>query len=597
MISGLGARLSMLLVVAVGLFSCSGRNVDYARVIPQEVKMVAALELRDLYKKSDLTANELSEYLQGTWAGSEESISLLRDGNSIGIATDYPVYFFALPEQADSVLPVDSMPNGVLPGDEGEPIHDSIVAALDAEIAAAATDTTSGIAPAIPYEDMMVYEVASSRSEDVAFVAKVSDRAKLEEAIAKSGLSAEDPASASYSLYYLDDTYIAVDDERVVVTSRGDLLPSLMAQDKETSFISSKGFEKMEKTKGDIRLTFSTKALMDEGMYNPYMLASSSMPLEDDLMKLYDFSKIYWIGSLAFESGKAVLDVVVHSEDKNYSATIEQAAQAMLTPSGVFSKFFAKESLFFANISFGGSRLVDVLERMKTLDMLRTLSEVVGIEELPALLSSVKGDVTLGMSDIDVMTGTSDFRVYAQLESEAPFRALVARLEQGNKSNEVMSPSDADSTDLDQYAWSGLFSDPKLTKVDDNNYVYQNGILSIGISFKDNLLGLSLQAGDEAMDKIWEAVSGDDITDQPLVKSILDKNYSFVYNNLATLSSPALAPVLAFVPRNIVAELRKISGLRTYTISETEQRVELLMVDEKTNALEQLLDIATTLAR
>lgn len=588
----------MLLVVAVGLFSCSGRNVDYARVIPQDAEVVAALELRDLYKKGNFDVNALSEFLSDAWVGSQDGLSMLRDGNSVGIATDYPVYIFVLSRPAvDSLLQVDSVYDSSVVVDDTELDHDSIVTALEVKMSTAANDdTTSSITPAVHYEDLMEAETSPSRSEDIAFVAKVSDRAKLEEAIVRSGFSVEDSASASYGLYHFDDIYVAVDDERVVVTGRGDLLPRLMGQTKEASFISGKGFEKMEKLSGDVRLICSLKALMDESArrnnYSVMLPRPTIIPtkLGADLMQAYDLSKVYWVGALAFESGKVVLDVAIHSEDKGYSATIEQNAQALLTPSGEFSKFFGKESLFWANMSFDGSRLVDVFKRMKVQNMLQELTESTGLD-LVALLSSVKGDVTLGMSDIDATVGTSDFRIYAQLESEGPFRALIARLEQ--ETAEL-----ADSTALEKEdGWGGLFPRPKFTKVDDNNYLYHNGIFGISFSFKDKVLGFSVQGGDKATDKIWCTVSGDDIADQPLVKPVRNKSTGFVYNNLATLSSPALAPVLAFVPRGVVAELRKISGLRAYTVSATEQRVELLLVDEKTNALEQLIGIGKVLSR
>ncbi len=191
---------------------------------------------------------------------------------------------------------------------------------------------------------------------------------------------------------------------------------------------------------------------------------------------------------------------------------------------------------------------------------------------------------------MDIKEGTSDLRLYVQLKSEEPLRALVAQIER------EVTASAQDTTEREEDLLSSLLSEPRYTRLDADNAEYHNGLFKIGLSFKDNAFCLSVSAG-KLPSGLWQAVAGDDISEQPLVEPTEGKPARFVYNNLATLSSPALMPLLAFVPQETVTELRKISGIRTQTLSVREQRFELLMVDEKTNALEQLVGILTALGR
>lgn len=567
-------RLVAILVAMLGIFSCSQRNIDYARVIPNDAEMVVALELEKLYDKSGLDPKALPTSLESGLADHGPLLDLMYKGKESGVALNYPLYLFVLKGQD-----VDSISMGL------DSLSDTTsYMAVDTAISSDLTEEEEEY-----YEEEDLYDGNNMALDvHVAVVAKLSDRDKFEKMLLSTESLSEVSLSENYKIYSYEGSYIVIDQERVLVLDQIDLVPTLMAQSKEQSFIAGKAFEKMEKQAGDIRLSFPLNTIFHNSLNDVAHLSAMGLPTSwyTNLIERYDLDKIYWLGSLAFEPGKAVLDVAVHSDDDVYSADLQQSLQAILKPDGAFHKFFAKESLFFAHFGIDGARLLEYL--MSKQEVSDTLLEIEKGIDLKGLLSSIKGDVTLGMSDIDLSEGASDFRIYMQLEDEKPLRAYIAQLEQS-------TIKDKEESD-DEKGW-GLISDPSFTKIDDDNYLYHNGLFGTGFSFKDKRMCLSLVANAKSIPNVWEAVSGDDISDQPLVKPILNRNVSVVYNNLATLSSPALAPILAFAPRKIVSELRKISGLRSYSVSGSEQRLEILMADEKTNALKQLVGIIEALAQ
>ncbi len=572
----LPVRLVMLLVVALGLFSCSQRNVDYARAIPSDAEAVVALELKSLYKKSNLDADNLPAPLAEIFASDTSVLELMRDGKSFGIAVDHPVYLFFPPAQEAEVAPQDSTATDAQLLVDSAMVIDSIVA-IEVE-ASASVDSL--------IELETVYE--PSTQENVALVAKVSDRAKLEEALTKAGLSSEPSGSEDYTLYRLDGGYVAVDDERLLIANDEALLSELRARTKEASILSTKGFEKMEALGGDIRGLISLRLLTSNALATAGGLSPATNPLlqSSAYIEQFDLSKVYWIGGVSFEAGKVVANVVLHSDDKAYDETLDKAGLALLPTEGRFDQFFSKESFFMASMGLDGARLLENLKETKALEALGAPDSI----DLEGLLSSIKGDITLGMSEMDIKEGTSDLRLYVQLKSQEPLRALLAQIER------EVNASAQDTTEREEDLLSSLLSEPSYTRLDADNAEYHNGLFKIGFSFKDNAFCLSVSAG-KLPSGLWQAVEGDDISEQPLVEPTDGKPARFVYNNLATLSSPALMPLLAFVPQEIVTELRKISGVRSQTLSVREQRFELLMVDEKTNALEQLVGISTALGR
>ncbi len=572
----LPVRLVMLLVVALGLFSCSQRNVDYARAIPSDAEAVVALELKSLYNKSNLDADNLPAPLAELLASETSVLELMRDGKSFGIAVDHPVYLFFPPAQEAEVAPQDLTATDAQLLVDSAMVIDSIVA-IEAE-ASASVDSLIDLEPA--YEP--------SNEEHVALVAKVSDRAKLEEALTKAGLSSEPSGTEDYTLYRLDGGYVAVDDERLLIANDEALLSELRARTKEASILSTKGFEKMEALGGDIRGLISLRLLTSNALASAGGLAptANSLMLSSAYTEQFDLSKVYWIGGVSFEAGKVVANVVLHSDDKAYDETLDKAGLALLPTEGRFDQFFSKESFFMASMGLDGARLLENLKETKALEALGAPDSI----DLEGLLSSIKGDITLGMSEMDIKEGTSDLRLYVQLKSQEPLRALLAQIER------EVNASAQDTTEREEDLLSSLLSEPSYTRLDADNAEYHNGLFKIGFSFKDNAFCLSVSAG-KLPSGLWQAVEGDDISEQPLVEPTDGKPARFVYNNLATLSSPALMPLLAFVPQEIVTELRKISGIRTQTLSVREQRFELLMVDEKTNALEQLVGISTALGR
>lgn len=572
----LPVRLVMLLVVALGLFSCSQRNVDYARAIPSDAEAVIAFELKSLYKKSGFDVDNLPAPMAELLANDPSVLGLMRDGKSFGIAVDHPVYLFVSPGQEARVAPQNLTATDAQLLVDSAMVIDSIVP-IESD-ASASVDSLADLETACE----------PSSVERVALVAKVSDRSKLEEALTKAGLASEPSGSEAYTLYRLDGGYVTVDDERLLIVNSEALLSKLRAQTKEESILSTKSFEKMEALGGDIRGLISLRLLTSNALASAGGLApmANHLMLSSAYIEQFDLSKVYWIGGVSFEAGKVVANVVLHSDDKAYDETLDKAGLALLPTEGRFDQFFSKESFFMASLGIDGARLLENLKETKALDALGVPDSV----DFEGLLSSIKGDITLGMSEMDIKEGTSDLRLYVQLKSQEPLRAFLAQIER------EVSASAQDTTEREEDLLSSLLSEPRYTRLDADNAEYHNGLFKIGLSFKDNAFCLSVSAG-KLPSGLWQVVEGDDISAQPLVEPTEGKPARFVYNNLATLSSPALMPLLAFVPQKIVTELRKISGIRTQTLSVREQRFEVLMVDEKTNALEQLVGILTALGR
>lgn len=332
-------------------------------------------------------------------------------------------------------------------------------------------------------------------------------------------------------------------------------LPALLKQTADNSVVKTPYFERLRKEKGDIAYYASLKSLPDLYRHS----------LTTGLGKGIDLKELALIGHTNFEKGKIVTDLEYYTENPEVKALLEKQSQSAQKMNDSFLKYFPKSTLVFLSLGVKGEEFYNLLQENEEFRNL-TFGKVENIKEI---LSSLDGDISFGLIDV-TMNGIPTFVTYADVKDNDGLKKLY------EKKNDL-----------------GIGEE--LLQLGTDEYVYKTRNMSFFFGIKDKHFYLT---NNELVYKSIGKAAEKSVKDTDYASKIKNQ-YFFMAINIQAIVDLPLVKMVKNVggPSQMYYDvLSHIDYIMSTSSEKNKVEIGVYLKDEKTNALQQMVDFAKQFA-
>lgn len=419
-----------------------------------------------------------------------------------------------------------------------------------------------------------VYLFVDDKGEKGGLLACVQDKGKLNELVGL--LGKQQPSAAiedkgAYSQVVQEQGVLAYSDCSCLLlfSDKGkdaDLqtwASELMGGENKNSFCDSKGFESMEKIKGDISVFMSMVMLPEE--YK--MMAKMSMPAT------VDWKDVNIVAGVHFEKGRMVLDIetLINDALKKEYEKIRPIYSKETTDK--FLKMFPKGSFMWVDMGLKGDKLYETL--MKEPAMAAQLGGVQTMFDLKSALSAIDGETVICISNLEPLS----FALMAEVENSdfmQSFESLKPMLD--------MTRGQMKLVETGKNAYELQMADGRMMGVQGNVSIYIGVKDGVFYLTNDKMCAEQKEADNSMKNESWAG-------------NVPGKRCFFVMN-CYSLNEIMNANHQVYSSKDQLTQ-RMLSVMDYMTVEaedDTHGRMELGMKDKETNVLKQWISLGKELA-
>lgn len=264
----------------------------------------------------------------------------------------------------------------------------------------------------------------SIENKQVGLVAKVKKQASLNElftSLQSEGACSTPEKKDTYSETIIGDNLVCTyDDNSLLILFAADNVAQgqqqaaiYMAQDEKQSIIPNKAFQKAINKGTDFSYFVSLSGYTNAATQYMKMLGGSTLPMMSIIPDSLLWSKIFMIGSLNFEKGKITSEAGYTSDDKDALKKFEDFSPANKQTNAFLNRFPAS-TIYYTGLNLNGEKLYNIVE-----PNLSNLPTPVNTDELKKLLSSINGDMAIGITKLGMM-GIPSVLFYSEVKDNYP---------------------------------------------------------------------------------------------------------------------------------------------------------------------------------
>ena len=500
------SRLFMLVAIVAAMVSCTEKTSEYTNVIPADAAVVVEIHAQSLLDKSGANNDEDKQKLIGA-------------------------------------------------------ISDGLNAATSKHVEQIIKDgSASGLSVKDP-----VYIFSNKQVNAVGIAAKVDDIKKLKntfEVMATEEII--EPITESNGLHFVkfDNEGICVFNESTLLVyqvRRADDIKEqatkLMKQDAKAGVAENASFQNMLKKKGDIRFFFNLDALPRE---QRHQFGSSFS--EDANIKEIDIC-----GSLSFEKGKIALLAEICTDNKEVKDLLKKQQEITGKLNETFLANFPASTLMYMTFNINGEKLYDMIQNDERLSKQFQQADA---EMLKGIFSSVKGDISLGLTNV-TMSEPPTFIAYAEAKNGSALEQLYAA-----KDDLKMRSSD------------------DFTKVGDNEYILKSRDITLYFGYKDSYIYATT---DPVAHKNIGKKESKSLKEAAYASHMKGKSQFVVIDVKSILDLPMVKMLSAMGGREAATYINVISNISYLEVTgnqDNQSEINLWLTDEDTNSLKQIVDLA-----
>ncbi len=332
------------------------------------------------------------------------------------------------------------------------------------------------------------------------------------------------------------------------------LLSGLLKQDAENSLAKNAGFKKMLDRKGDFKFFASMNAIPEVYARQINFGLPQGIELKDLMM----------LGNLSFEKGKITARFENYTENEEVKELMKKQEKAMSKLNGAFLKYFPASTLGILSIGANGEEFYKLLLENKEFRDQVSLAEA---DDIKAIANAFKGDITIGLLDVGVMSSEPGFVAYAEVKEGNTLQALY-------ENKQALS----------------LRAGEDIIKLGENEYLFKGRSLRLFYGVKNDQMYVT--NNEMVYKNIFKAVDGS-IKDLEFTKEMKGKNVFFAINMDAILELPAVKMVAGFGGEEVqmyLALASAVSYLECTGETNGETTISLCLKNKDVNALKQMVD-------
>lgn len=332
-------------------------------------------------------------------------------------------------------------------------------------------------------------------------------------------------------------------------------ITGLLKQTADNSISKNAGFQKMQKSKGDVTFFASMNAIPETYARQ----INAGIPSE---INLKDMSII---GGLSFEDGKIAINFENYSENEQVNALLKKQEKANKKLSNTFLKYFPESTLAFFSIGTNGEELYKLLQNNQEF---RNSVSIAKADDIKNLFSSFNGDISIGLVNV-TMNNAPTFVAYAEVKNGDALKAIYTNKQQ-----------------------LGLSKGDDILQLSENEYVYKTKGMNIFFGTRGKQL---YATNDELLYKNIGKPIDKSIEEAPYASDIKGKSLFFVVNANAIVDLPVVK-MLAGLGGEEFQTYYKLSSQASYfditSVNGEKTEIALVLKDKEVNALKQIIDFA-----
>lgn len=508
-------RLSAMFFWTLMVCACA-KQTEYTNVIPTDAKFVASANLQALGQKADLESTENQAILQKLTEALKSEMSatafqqverLLNTPSESGIDFSSPVYVFAT------------------------------------------SNVTAAIAAKVNDENKLVSLLQAAEKEQALSTIQEGNGYKYCTA------SEQNLIAFTPGILLITSCDNASDAELLK-----DNTEAMLAQTAETSLSSNAGFQRIMQKKSDISLYMPFKYLYDSlaDIYSDVYagIAKQTIPNADYMQHMI------MLADLTFENGEMRLTGEQYTEDPKTQEIIDKSYESLYPIENKYLSKFPQSTLTLFSFGINGEKYLELLQENKELMEKLTAEQ---LELIKLILNLFDGEITGGLTGIDLRGGMPLFTLYGDAKDEQTFDHFCQQLIK-----------------------QGL----PLAKINEHEYSIGNQRNSISLGINGKTLYLTNDKANFNKEQSTPA------TNNAYASDIQGKNGACVIDINAICAMPIVQTMAQFggnEAQMYVKLCQKLDYLICYG-EKTQYTISLKLKDKQTNSLKQIVDESRALA-
>ncbi|MCI1683177.1 MAG: DUF4836 family protein [Bacteroides sp.] len=499
--------LTLLVVLTVLISACS-QKLEYTNVIPRDANVVMTIRMKSLAEKAgfndetnETARQKLKDMLKSglSASGFQQIEKIVEEPEKAGIDVNVPIYLFS--------------------------------------------------SPALPY---------------IALVSKVSNKNDLQtllETLEKEKLCSPIEKADNYEYTEIGkQALLAFNSSALLCVAYNNISQSenikqaivpLFKQDVKNSICSTPIFEKLQKSKGDISLFFSSTSIPET--YRK--LTGSVLPRSNSQNDLSILS------NLSFENGKIRMECEYLTQNAETQKAIEKYSNAMRPINNTFLAYFPQSTLVVFSMGINGEKLYDALQGNEEFQSLFSNPQSSNIKNI---FNALQGDLTIGLTGVSPY-GSPEFLAYANIKNKSAIEQLYER-----------------KSEL------GLNAGEDIIKLGNDEYAFKSPEINFFFGFRNDALYITNNKQLYQTNKM-EAPSALNTEYAPEIKG---KRAVLIINMESVLNIPFVKVMVAYGGPEYTAYhslANKIAYIKT-SIDSQNIEMTLQLKNKDINALKQIVD-------
>lgn len=413
-----------------------------------------------------------------------------------------------------------------------------------------------------------VYFFLSNRFSLPTLVAKVSDENRLHaslEILDKEKISTVPVTEADgYSYMQVDKSFFAFNknvailcllDKNLTMEEAQKSITALMKQDQKNSIASKEFFKKVNNGKGDVNFYTKTESTFNKEFSSQLAWGLSSKIKPEDLN---------FLGHLTFEKGQITFGGECYTENEEVKRLLKEQEKVFKKIEGNFMGYFPNSTLGFFNLAINGKELYNLLKENKEFRQSLSMAKAADVEKL---LQTFDGDLSVGVINVS-LDKMPTFAAYAKVKENDFLQELYKR------KNEL-----------------GLSKRDQLLQLDKNKYVLKSGANHLFFGIKEQTFYVT---NDDLIYKNIATETAHSLKETPFFSEMKGKMCFSVLNISELLELPMVKMLMALGGEEMKMYGDATANASVLTLSSDSEQSELKLVlkDQKTNALKQIVDFA-----
>ncbi|KAA6321964.1 hypothetical protein EZS27_028444 [termite gut metagenome] len=419
----------------------------------------------------------------------------------------------------------------------------------------------SGINIAAPF-----YIAFTEITKDPVILAKVNNLNKLKSfwnvmASERITTPIEKRENYNYGTFAGNNSAICAFNESVLLFGANNLaeMDKLMSQKKTERGAFNPTFVKLQERKGEIKYYLNLKTLAKVNFMGT--------PLNEDMKGKFDMELFFF---MSFEKGKVCMQADMVTKNENLKQLFEKSAKAIGKQKSVFTNKIPSSVFAYIGFNINGEEYYQYLKDITTTYSTMFAGLAPYFEAGKELFSWIKGDVAVAL--LDVSSKGPAVCAYAEVVDASLLKKAVDNLQKNN----LIADNEA------------------IVELKENDYIYQQGKIKLHIGVIDKYLYVT--NSEEAYQTIIKGTppSGKTLKDTKFASKIKGTSqYMFI-----SVDNILQSPLGLGVGAKLSKPLSRISYLEIVGSDKHTYggELNLIMKDEKTNALAQIMSLIRELS-